>query len=159
MCEVFAADPTDDILDLYCGVGVFGILCATKARQVRLTGIESGRQAVEFARRNAAAHGFTSARFFSEEVGRSLRKLRIGDRTTVIVDPPRGGLERNTAEFLSAAKAPRVIYVSCDPATLARDLRELSRGYEVESVRWFNMFPRTARFETAVVLRKKGLAQ
>ena len=158
VCEVFAADPTDDILDLYCGVGVFGILCATKARQVRLTGIESGRQAVEFARRNAAAHGFTSARFFSEEVGRSLRKLRIGDRTTVIVDPPRGGLERNTAEFLSAAKAPRVIYVSCDPATLARDLRELSRGYEVESVRWFNMFPRTARFETAVVLRKKGLA-
>ena len=140
-----------EVLDLYCGVGVLGLCC----KPPRLTGIESGRQAIEFAKRNAAAQKAVDVRFFSEQVGRNVGRIKIGPKTTVIVDPPRGGLEPNVPKWLAASNAPRILYVSCDPATLMRDLRVISRGYEVESVRWFNMFPRTARFETLVSLKRR----
>lgn len=140
-----------EVLDLYCGVGVFGLVC----RPPKLLGVESGRQAVAFATRNAAAQKAAQATFRAEQVGRCLKRLPIGPQTTVIVDPPRGGLEPGVAQGLAASAAPRILYVSCDPATLVRDLREITRSYDVASVRWFNMFPRTARFETLVVLKKK----
>ena len=75
----------------------------------------------------------------------------------MIVDPPRGGMEPNVPAWLAASKAPRILYVSCDPATLTRDLKTLCRTYDVESVRWFNMFPRTARFESLVVLKRRSM--
>ena len=65
-------------------------------------------------------------------------------------------MEPGVAKALAASQAARILCVSCDPATLTRDLRELSSGYDVESVRWFEMFPRTARFETLVALRKRA---
>ena len=141
-----------EVLDLYCGVGVFGLCCQPE----KLIGIESGRQAIEFAKRNAANQKFANAKFFAEEVGRNRKRIPIGENTTVIVDPPRDGLEPGVAEWLAASKAPRIIYVSCDPATLMRDLRVITRNYDVSKVQWFNMFPRTARFETMVVLDKKA---
>ena len=147
----FKKSPTEELLDLYCGVGVFGLCCAP----AKLTGIESGRQAIEFAKKNASSQNYAGARFYAEEVGRNLKRIRVTDRTTVIVDPPRGGMEPNVPKWLAESKAPRIFYVSCDPATLMRDLRTLTRNYEVESVRWFNMFPRTARFETLVVLKHR----
>ena len=155
---VRGADKAPDILDLYCGVGVFGLCCLKRAPAgARLVGIESGRQAIDCAKRNAAAIFRTSTspstcRFFAEQVGQNLRRIPVSPRTTLIVDPPRGGLEPGVANWLGRSRAARIFYVSCDPATLMRDLREITRGYRVESVRWFNMFPRTARFETLVVL-------
>ena len=140
-----------EVVDLYCGVGVLGLCC----RPPRLFGMESGRQAVAAAKKNAAAHGAGDATFAEGRVGRSLRRIPVGARTTVVVDPPRGGLEPGVAAWLARGQAPRVIYVSCDPATLTRDLRELAGAFEVESVRRFEMFPRTARFETLVVLRRR----
>ena len=140
-----------DVLDLYCGVGVFGLCC----RPPKLFGVESGRQAVAFATRNAAAQKAAQATFRAEQVGRCLKRLPIGPQTTVIVDPPRGGLEPGGAQGLARSEAARILYVSCDPATLVRDLREITRSYDVASVQWFNMFPRTARFETLVVLKRK----
>ncbi len=138
------------VVDLYCGVGVFGLCCRAPA----LVGVESGRQAVEFAKRNASAQGAADARFFADQVGRSVRRLRAGAETTVIVDPPRGGMEPNVPKWLASSGARRILYVSCDPATMTRDLKTLARSYDVESVRWFNMFPRTARFESLVSLRR-----
>lgn len=148
-----SADVAPNLLDLYCGVGVFG-LCCVKG-DARLVGVESARQSVEFAKRNAAAQG-SAGLFFAEQVGRNLRRIKVGSRTTVIVDPPRGGLEPGVPEWLARSRAPRIFYVSCDPATLTRDLRVLVRGYDIESVRWIDMFPRTARFETFVALRRKA---
>lgn len=139
-----------DVLDLYCGVGVFGICC----RPPKLTGIESGRQAVDFAQQNAKTLKLP-ATFYAEQVGRNLKRISIGDKTTVIVDPPRGGMEPNVPKWLAGSKAPRIFYVSCDLATMVRDLKVLSAGYRIETVRWFNMFPRTARFENLVVLKRK----
>lgn len=148
-----------EVLDLYCGVGVFGLCC----NPPKLTGIESGRQAIDFAKRNAESQRrctptpstYASPRFYAERVGQNLRRIAVNSRTTVIVDPPRDGMEPNVPKWLAESKAPRILYVSCDPATLTRDLKTICRGYDIESVRWFNMFPRTARFETLVVLRKK----
>ena len=137
-----------ELVDLYCGVGVLGLCC----RAPSLVGVESGRQAVDFAKRNAASQGAANARFFANQVGHSLRKMKAGPRTAVIVDPPRGGMEPNVPKWLADSGAARILYVSCDPATMTRDLKTLSRAYAVESVRWFNMFPRTARFETLAVL-------
>ena len=140
-----------DVLDLYCGVGVFGLCC----KPPKLVGVESGRQAIDFAKRNAANQRYATAKFWSERVGQNLKRIPVGARTTVIVDPPRDGMEPNVPKWLAESKAPRILYVSCDPATLVRDLKTISRAYDIESVRWFNMFPRTARFETLVVLGKK----
>ena len=139
-----------NVLDLYCGVGVFGLCCKPE----KLIGIESGRQAIDFAKRNAAAQK-REAKFFAERVGDNTRRIPIGGQTTVIVDPPRDGMEPNVPKWLAQSKAPRIFYVSCDPATLTRDLRTLCTNYAIESVRWFEMFPRTARFETLVTLKRK----
>ena len=137
---------------------MFGLCC----NPLKLTGIESGRQAIDFAKKNAASqfHCTTTTsdydyRFYAERVGQNLKRISVNSHTTVIVDPPRDGMEPNVPKWLAESKAPRILYVSCDPATLTRDLKTICHGYDIESVRWFNMFPRTARFETLVVLRKK----
>ena len=162
-----AADRAPHILDLYCGVGVFGLCCvahrgepagslaAPHPAQGRLVGIESGRSAVAAAKRNAEAMG-VKASFFCERVGGSLSRIKVSPQHTVIVDPPRGGLEPNVAPWLANRPAPRIVYVSCDPATLVRDLAALVKSYEIKYVKLFDMFPRTARFETMVVLDRKN---
>ena len=147
------------VLDLYCGVGVFGLCCAQAAKAsvpdpIRLVGIESGRAAIACAKKNAAALGLP-ANFFCERVGGSLTRIKAGAHHTVIVDPPRGGLEPNVAPWLARLPAPRILYVSCDPATLTRDLATLTRTYDIARVKLFDLFPRTARFETLVTLERK----
>jgi len=149
--DAYRKNATPKVLDLYCGVGVFGLCCEPE----NLVGIESGRQAIDFANRNAAAQGYANAKFFAEQVGRNMKRISVGGQTTVIIDPPRDGLEPRVPEWLAASKAPRILYVSCDPATLMRDLRIMTRSYDVESVSWVNMFPRTARFETFVALKRR----
>ena len=162
VCDAYAAGAAGApaVLDLYCGVGVFGLACLRRASSMgvaaSLVGVESGRQAVEFAKKNAAFQKAERAKFFAERVGPNMRRMPLGARTTVILDPPRGGLEHGVARALVASRVPRIFYVSCDPATLTRDLRELVRAYDVESVRWFDMFPRTARFETLVALSRRS---
>ena len=156
---VSGADAAPHVLDLYCGVGVFGLCCAQAAKAsvpdgIRLVGIESARGAVACAKRNAAALG-VPANFFCERVGGSLTRIKAGARHTVIVDPPRGGLEPNVAPWLARLPVPRILYVSCDPATLARDLATLARTHDIARVKLFDLFPRTARFETLVVLERK----
>jgi tRNA/tmRNA/rRNA uracil-C5-methylase (TrmA/RlmC/RlmD family) len=135
------------LIDLYCGVGVFGICCEPG----KLLGIESGRKAVEFAKRNAEALRADSS-FIAGRVADRLGKVKCAGDFAVVIDPPRGGMEPGMARRLAAFGARKIYCVSCDPATMTRDLKELCRNYRIESVRWFNMFPRTARFETLVVL-------
>ena len=134
------------VLDLYCGVGVFGLCCAQAAK--------ASVPAIACAKKNAAALGLP-ANFFCERVGGSLTRIKAGAHHTVIVDPPRGGLEPNVAPWLARLPAPRILYVSCDPATLTRDLATLTRTYDIARVKLFDLFPRTARFETLVTLERK----
>lgn len=148
-----------EMLDLYCGVGVFALHAMIQAGFTKATGIESGRHAVAAAGENARALGVASGSTFicSDAVEAARKGFFVPDlsHTLVVVDPPRMGLGRPVSEALRDSGAPRIIYVSCDPATLARDLRVILRGgYAIEEVRMFDMFPRTAHFETAVLLRR-----
>ena len=150
------------LLDLYCGVGVFGLCCLKALGGValkegvsaRLVGIESVREAIACAKRNAEALG-VKASFFCERVGGSLGRIKVGPHHTVILDPPRGGLEPNVPGWLAKRPAPRIFYVSCDPATLTRDLTALMPTYRIEKATLFDLFPRTARFETFVRLVRR----
>ena len=120
----------------------------------RLVGIESVREAIACAKRNAEALG-VKASFFCERVGGSLGRIKVGPHHTVILDPPRGGLESNVPGWLAKRPAPRLFYVSCDPATLTRDLTALMPTYRIEKATLFDLFPRTARFETFVQLVRR----
>lgn len=153
---VRGAESSPDIVDLYCGVGVFGLCAFRKAPAgASLTGVEINRRSIGAARLNALRQGVPDARFFAAPVAKKIKSLALSPRTCVFLDPPRGGLEKGVAAALAASGAGRVIYVSCDPATLARDLRALAPAYEIESVRGFNLFPRTARFESLVTLKAR----
>lgn len=143
-----------EILDLYCGVGVFGLTCMKHGGK-RLTGVEAGRAAIAAAKENALAHNIP-AHFHVHALG--LEPIRLHDwlvnptQTTLIIDPPREGIDKRVAEAIAESAIPRIFYISCDPATLTRDLHIiLSKGKRhVRQVRLFDMFPRTARFETFV---------
>ena len=153
--DEYSRNHTDYLVDFYCGVGVFALSCA-KAPYKGAVGVESGRQAVEFAKKNAASQGVANARFFSDDVSRAIRRTKLTPSTTVIVDPPRAGMENSAAQYLARSNARRIIYVSCDVATMVRDLRILSQRFSVADVRWLDMFPRTAKFESLVVLERKN---
>lgn len=143
-----------EILDLYCGVGVFGLTCMTHGGR-RLTGVEAGRAAIAAAKENAMKHDIP-AQFHVHALGQE--PIRLHDwlvnptQTTLIVDPPREGMDKRVAETIAESAIPRIFYISCDPATLTRDLQIiLSNGRRrIRQVRLFDMFPRTARFETFV---------
>ncbi len=144
------------LVDLYCGVGVFA-LAAAKAGVPRVLGVESGHAAVAAARRNAARLGL-NAEFAcltaSEGLASALEELR-GQNPLVVLDPPREGLDGEVRRVLVRSRPSAIAYVSCAPDTLSRDLQQLTRegGYQLESAKIFDMFPRTAHFETVAVLR------
>ena len=119
-------------------------------------------QAVEDARENARQNGISNTRFLCADAGQAAQQLlEEGFRPTVmVVDPPRKGLDEKAREILLRMNPRRVVYVSCDPATMARDIRQLTEGgYRLEKVRAFDLFPRTANVETVVLLSKLNTKQ
>ena len=143
------------LLDLYCGAGTIGLSMADKAEE--LIGIETVAPAIEDAKKNAAANGIENARFICADAGEAAEKLLgEGKRPEVIIlDPPRKGCSEQTIRAAAKMAPDRIVYVSCDPATLARDcavFKEL--GYEVEEATPVDLFPRTAHVETVVLLSK-----
>ena len=143
-------DPSPDmaVLDLYCGAGVIGILVADRVREV--TGIESVGDAVAAARENAALNGRDNCRFIEGDVRRVLREQRgeLPSPDAVILDPPRGGLHPKALSRVVDLSAPRLVYVSCNPATFARDARILcDDGYALGTVQPVDMFPHTKHIE------------
>lgn len=139
------------VLDLYCGIGTIGICAADNARE--LVGVEIVEAAVINARQNAVRNGLTNARFITGDAGTAVKEAGHGF-DVIIVDPPRKGCDTNTLSFLIDEKPQTVVYVSCDPATLARDLRVLEDGgYSIEKVTPVDMFPNTKHVETVVLLK------
>ena len=149
------ADSFPVIADCFCGVGGLGLACM-KSGGEKLYGLESGREAVHAARANAKAWGvpatYDCLAWGRDSVDWSRLTPDVG-QTTLIVDPPRGGMAASVAREIASSGIPRLFYVSCDPATLTRDLRILiNGGYAVRRVQLIDLFPRTARFETLVEL-------
>ena len=146
----------DTVLDLYCGVGTITLAMAKAAGKV--IGVEVIPQAVEDAKDNAARNGIENAEFFCGDAGQAALELeRQGIRAdVVVVDPPRKGLNADTIEALSRFAPRRIVYVSCDPATLARDVALLKeRGYQLKDAIAADLFPRCAHVESVVCLKRQ----
>ena len=145
----------DLVLDLYCGVGTITLCMAKVAGKV--IGVEVVEQAVADAKANAKRNGIENAEFFCGDAGKAALKLeQEGIRPdVVVVDPPRKGLNADTIEALSRMSPRRIVYVSCDPATLARDVALLKeRGYKLKNAQAADLFPRCSHVETIVCLSK-----
>lgn len=146
---------SETLLDLYCGTGTIGLSMASQAGQVM--GVEVVPQAVEDARRNAARNGIQNARFFCEDADAAAARLAAEglQPDVVILDPPRKGCAPAVVHTVAAMAPRRVVYVSCDPATLARDLAAFAQlGYTTREATPVDMFPRTAHVETVVLMSR-----
>ena len=148
----------DAAVELYAGVGFFTVGLADRYRSV--TAVEGESVAARYARNNLRRNGLRHCRVERAAVESWTDRRRGGpgldaglDR--VLVDPPRAGLSRNVRGALLRAAPRRLTYVSCDPATLARDLGDLTRDFDLESVRFFDVFPQTAHIETVAQLRRR----
>ena len=150
----------ETVLDLYCGIGTISLALARQAGQV--IGAEVVPQAIEDAKQNAARADIQNAEFFCGDAGAVAKKLaNEGVRPRVIcVDPPRKGLGPEVPAILASMAPERIVYVSCDPATLARDVKRLGElGYQVQKAQAVDLFPRTCHVETVVLMSRKDVEE
>ena len=147
----------ETVWDLYCGIGTISLFLARKARKVY--GVEIIPDAIEDARRNASLNGFTNTEFYvgkAEEVLPEKYEKEGVRADVIVVDPPRKGCDETLLSTMVKMQPERIVYVSCDSATLARDLRYLcDNGYELKRVCPADMFPQTVHVETVVLLSHK----
>ena len=147
------AQPTNGktALDLFCGTGTIGMFLAKAGTGV--TGIDLNSSAIENARANALKNSI-QAEFICGDVKKILPQLK-NSPDIIITDPPRAGIESKPLESIIALRAPKWIYVSCNPATLARDLKKITAaGYSIKKIQPVDMFPQTYHIETVAVLTK-----
>lgn len=149
---------TDVVLDLYCGVGTITLAMAKAAG--RVIGVEVEPQAVADARDNARRNGIENAEFFCGDAGQAAVSLREQGLTpdVVVVDPPRKGLSPDVIQSLAQMSPRKIVYISCDPATLARDVALLKvQGFQLLEARAVDMFPRCAHVETVAWMSKTAI--
>lgn len=154
--EYAALDGNQVIFDIYCGTGTIGLSMASAAK--KLYGIEIISDAVENARKNAVLNGIDNAEFVCADAEEGTCQLRqrgiLPD--VVVVDPPRKGCSSDMIRLIDELSPERVVYISCDPATLARDAARFKElGWQTERLTAVDMFPRTAHVETCVLLSRK----
>ncbi|HWR23771.1 MAG TPA: 23S rRNA (uracil(1939)-C(5))-methyltransferase RlmD [Feifaniaceae bacterium] len=153
--ELLALTGTERVVDAYCGIGTITLLLARHAKEV--IGIENVPEAVEDARRNAEQNGIQNARFLCAPAEEALPKLLADgfQADALVLDPPRKGAEEAFLRAVTESGVKRVVYISCNPATLARDCKILSEGgYKVEAVQPFDLFPQTAHVEVCCLIEK-----
>ena len=149
-------DKNDILCDLYCGIGTIGIFASSKVKQVY--GIEIVEEAVEAARENAKINKVDNIEFIAGDVEKAFKELvetRGVKPTAIIVDPPRRGLDTTTISKILELTVDKFVYVSCNPATMVRDLKMLEEKYEVKEMQPVDMFPFTSHVECVAVLQLK----
>ena len=155
--EAAALTGSETVWDLYCGIGTIGLSLAGDALTV--WGIEVSEESVACALENAELNGITNAAFFAGNVGQVVEELveRSGAPDVVVVDPPRAGLAGKALRHLGRLGAPRLVYVSCNPTTLAGDVKTLREvyGYELLRVTPVDMFPHTPHVEAVALLERR----
>ena len=145
------------VFDLYCGIGTISLALALDAAEV--IGVEVAERAVADAIENAKANGVDNARFYAGDIRTAMRPLieEEGKADVVVLDPPRAGLSQKVVRRVLEAEAPRIVYVSCNPTTLAPNARQMvDAGYELKTVRPVDMFPQTPHIESVAVLDRTG---
>jgi tRNA/tmRNA/rRNA uracil-C5-methylase (TrmA/RlmC/RlmD family) len=161
--ETIAEFAPKSIVDLYCGCGLFS-LAAAEAGVERVSGLDSDEATIAAARYNAEKAGLQDASFAAKPAEKGFKDLLAEHKsamggslsdTLLVADPPRNGLARNVKGSIAASDLRGIIYISCSPDTLSRDICELARsGFKVRSAGMLDMFPRTAHFESLVVLER-----
>ena len=150
----------DVVFDLYCGIGTISLFMAKYAKKVY--GIEIVKQAVEDAAQNAKMNSIENAEFIAGDVEEVLDDLINNKKIIpdiVMVDPPRRGLDKTSIQNILKIKPKKLVYISCNPATLVRDLKELEESYEINSIKPVDMFPFTSSVECCSVLSLKDSIQ
>ena len=145
------------MLDLYCGIGTIALALALDAGEV--FGVEIVERAVADAIENARRNGIDNASFFAGDVRTAMRPLleESGQPDVVVVDPPRAGLSQKIVRRILEAEAKKIVYVSCNPTTLAPNARQLvDAGYELRTVRPVDMFPQTPHIECVALLERSA---
>lgn len=153
--DLAALTGSERVFDLFCGIGTIGLSLARRASEV--WGVELVEAAVEDARANADRNGLTNARFVVGDVRTQLRPLieEAGEADVVVVDPPRAGLSQKAVRRVLEAGAQRIVYVSCNPTTLAPNARQMvDAGYELQTVEPVDMFPQTPHIECVARLER-----
>lgn len=146
----------ETVLDLYCGIGTISLFMAKKAKKV--LGIEIVEAAIEDAKKNAQLNGIENVEFYCSDAGTFAKKLANENRQldVICVDPPRKGCDEAALSSMIVMNPKRIVYVSCDPATLARDCKYLcANGYEIKEIQPVDMFPNSYHIETVVLLSRK----
>ncbi len=154
--EAAALTGKETVIDAYCGIGTIGIVAAEKAG--RVIGVEMNQDAVRDAVQNARRNKITNIQFYNNDAGQFMAGMAdAGERADVVfMDPPRCGSTEEFIEAVSVLRPRRVVYVSCNPETLARDLKVFKKnGYKAERAWPFDMFPHTEHVETVVLLSKR----
>ncbi|HEX9350396.1 MAG TPA: methyltransferase domain-containing protein, partial [Gaiellaceae bacterium] len=140
-----------------CGIGTIGLTLARDALTV--WGVEASEESVACALENAELNDISNAAFFAGEVGQAVEDLRerAGPPDVVVVDPPRAGLSGKALRRIARLEAERIVYVSCNPTTLAGNVKDLSAewGYRLERARPVDMFPHTPHVETVALLARR----
>lgn len=148
---------TDTLFDLYCGIGTIGIFASPYVNKVY--GIEIVKQAIEDAKENANINNIRNIEFFAgdvEKVFENVLKEHNVKPDVIFVDPPRKGLDKHTIENILNIKPEKIVYISCNPASLVRDLKLLEESYEIKKIQPVDMFPFTSNIETVTVLTLKS---
>lgn len=143
------------VLDGYCGVGTIGLWVSKNVKDVR--GIDNNRQAIINANNNALENGIENAKFYFGNMLPHLNQFAADDwqPDVLIVDPPRAGMDINLLRYLQKYPVPKIIYVSCNPATLAKNCNHLNSKYHILQIQPLDMFPQTSAVETVVVLERR----
>lgn len=152
----FADLSKDDIVfDAYCGIGTIGLIASKKVKEV--VGVEIVKEAIFDAKKNAKLNQIENATFICNDASDAIERFAQSKKVfdCVFVDPPRKGLDEKFVNSLLETKPKKIIYVSCEPETLARDLTLLSKSYEIKKVQPVDMFPMTHHVETVACLRLK----
>ena len=141
----------EKLLDLYCGTGTIGLYLSDEAKEVY--GIEINDRAVEDAKENKLLNKCNNIDFLCSDVGKV--KTKFKDIDLVVIDPPRSGLSNESLKNVLDINSKRIIYVSCDPVTLARDLTTLTKNYKIKEITLVDMFPNTTHCESIMVLERR----
>jgi 23S rRNA (uracil1939-C5)-methyltransferase len=147
----------EKLLDLYCGIGTIGLSCTHFYPGIDLVGIEIVDRAVENAKCNAALNGISAKFICADASDKKVIEAELKSADSAIVDPPRKGLGADLCKTLSHIGPKRLVYISCNPQTLARDLKSLEEAYRFTKAEPFDMFPRTGHVETMVLMSRKGI--
>jgi 23S rRNA (uracil1939-C5)-methyltransferase len=145
------------VMDLFCGTGTIGQILASRSENAKIIGVDIVASAIEDAKKNANRNGIEGLEFYAADVGKFLsqypqykNKIR-----TIILDPARAGIAPKTLKKIIDINADRIVYVSCNPATQARDTVELmDRGYQMKKLSFVDQFPHTSHIETVVLFER-----